>query len=70
MGCPFSNFRQIKVVHHNDTPVPDKEIQLLNAKGWQDWVLLNLTTDAKGIATFSLNTTQFNGEDIRLKVGD
>lgn len=70
MGCPFSHFRQIKAVHHNDTPVPDMEIQLLNAKGWQDWVLLNLTTDAQGIATFSLNTTQFNGEDIRLKVGD
>lgn len=44
--------------------------QLLNAKGWQDWVLLNLTTDAEGIATFSLNTTQFTGEEIRLKVDD
>lgn len=68
MGCPFSHFRQIKAVHHNDTPVPNMEIQLL--KGWQDWVLLNLTTDAEGIATFSLNTAMFNREDIRLKVGD
>eukprot|EP00066_Takifugu_rubripes_P011155 XP_003979617.2 PREDICTED: alpha-2-macroglobulin-P-like [Takifugu rubripes] len=61
---------KIKAVHHNDTPVPNMEIQLLNAKGWQDWVLLNLTTDAEGIATFSLNTTLFNGEDIRLKASE
>ncbi|XP_029699877.1 alpha-2-macroglobulin-like isoform X1 [Takifugu rubripes] len=61
---------KIKAVHHNDTPVPNMEIQLLNAIGWQDWVLLNLTTDAEGIATFSLNTTLFNGEDIRLKASE
>lgn len=66
MGCPFSHYLQIKVVHYNDTPVPYKLIQLMNDK---DWKPQNLTTDAEGIATFSLNTTQFNQENIRLRVG-
>uniref|UniRef100_H3BZU7 Alpha-2-macroglobulin-like n=1 Tax=Tetraodon nigroviridis TaxID=99883 RepID=H3BZU7_TETNG len=59
---------KIKVVHYNDTPIADKQIQLLNDKSWQGHVLQNLTTDADGIATFSLNTTLFNGEEIQLRV--
>ncbi|CAG06491.1 unnamed protein product [Tetraodon nigroviridis] len=58
---------KIKVVHYNDTPIADKQIQLLNDKSWQGHVLQNLTTDADGIATFSLNTTLFNGEEIQLR---
>lgn len=58
------------MVHYNDTPVADKQIQLLNDKTWQGQLLQNLTTDADGIATFSLNTTLFQGEDIKLKVCD
>lgn len=56
------------MVHYNDTPIADKQIQLLDDKTWNSHLLQNLTTDADGIATFSLNTTAFNGEDIRLKV--
>lgn len=56
------------MVYYNDTPIADKQIQLLNDKTWDGQVMQNLTTDADGMATFSLNTTLFNGEDIKLRV--
>ncbi|XP_070684798.1 alpha-2-macroglobulin-like [Pempheris klunzingeri] len=56
---------KVKALHSNDTPVPHKLVHLLHGDTWSARVLQNLTTDSNGIATFSLNTTNFKG-DIRL----
>uniref|UniRef100_A0AAQ5XDE7 Uncharacterized protein n=1 Tax=Amphiprion ocellaris TaxID=80972 RepID=A0AAQ5XDE7_AMPOC len=53
---------KVKVVHYNDTPVPDKVLYLHYGESQQ-----TIETDGNGVAAFSLNTTNLSG-NIRLKV--
>uniref|UniRef100_A0A673Y062 Alpha-2-macroglobulin-like n=1 Tax=Salmo trutta TaxID=8032 RepID=A0A673Y062_SALTR len=59
---------KINVVHFNNTPISDMLVYLLEKKGWSSHRLQNLTTDSRGIASFSLNTTTMPKEDINLIV--
>lgn len=61
-------FPQINIVHFNNTPISDMLVYLLEKKGWSSHRLQNLTTDSRGIASFSLNTTTMPKEDINLIV--
>eukprot|EP00063_Salmo_salar_P094438 XP_014069273.1 PREDICTED: alpha-2-macroglobulin-like isoform X2 [Salmo salar] len=45
-------------------------VYLLEKKGWSSHRLQNLTTDSRGIASFSLNTTTMPKEDINLIVSN
>lgn len=46
----------------------DKDVYLFEGKRWSSKSLLNLTTDANGVAHFSLNTTGRPEEEINLMV--
>eukprot|EP00063_Salmo_salar_P094406 XP_014069241.1 PREDICTED: alpha-2-macroglobulin-like [Salmo salar] len=61
---------KINVVHFNNTPISDMLVYLLEKKGWSSHRLQNLTTDSRGIASFSLNTTTMPKEDINLIVSN
>lgn len=62
-------FQQIKVVNFNNTPIPDMVVDLFQVDGWSSNLRQKLTTDSDGVASFSLNTTNLNG-DIRLVVSE
>ncbi|XP_069003493.1 alpha-2-macroglobulin-like [Embiotoca jacksoni] len=55
---------KIKAVYYNDTPIADMPIYMFEGKRWSPRLLLNLTTDSDGFATFSLSTDDFNGDVI------
>ncbi|CAB1344318.1 unnamed protein product, partial [Coregonus sp. 'balchen'] len=58
---------KIYAVHFNHTPMSDMLVYLLEEKGWSSYLQLqNLTTDSRGIARFSLNTTSMPKENINL----
>ncbi|CAB1344316.1 unnamed protein product [Coregonus sp. 'balchen'] len=58
---------KIYAVHFNNTPISDMLVYLLEEKGWSSYLQLqNLTTDSRGIARFSLNTTSMPKENINL----
>ncbi|KAJ8001525.1 hypothetical protein DPEC_G00170390 [Dallia pectoralis] len=61
---------KIKVVHFNNTPVPDLLVYLFEVKGWPYQRLENLTTDSQGMAGFSINTTSMSKDDINLLLSD
>ncbi|XP_067293425.1 alpha-2-macroglobulin-like protein 1 [Pseudorasbora parva] len=44
----------------NGTPIVNKAVYLLDGNSWPNKLLLNLTTNQKGLATFSLNTANFD----------
>ncbi|XP_067293414.1 alpha-2-macroglobulin-like protein 1 [Pseudorasbora parva] len=46
----------------NGTPITNKEVYLMGGNSWPNKLLLNLTTNQKGLAPFSLNTTNFEPE--------
>uniref|UniRef100_A0A3B3QDC0 NTR domain-containing protein n=1 Tax=Paramormyrops kingsleyae TaxID=1676925 RepID=A0A3B3QDC0_9TELE len=48
---------KIKVTYYNDTPVANAELQLLQGYWYNRVPLLNGTTNADGILSFSINTT-------------
>ncbi|XP_056102933.1 alpha-2-macroglobulin-like [Rhinichthys klamathensis goyatoka] len=50
----------------NGTPIANKAVYLLNGNSWPDELLLNLTTDQNGLATFSLNTAKLPKADLNL----
>ncbi|XP_008296528.1 alpha-2-macroglobulin-like [Stegastes partitus] len=52
---------KVKVVHYNNTPIADKVVHLFNRQRKQ-----SIATDSNGIAAFSLNTTNLDG-DLRLR---
>uniref|UniRef100_A0A668A819 Alpha-2-macroglobulin-like n=1 Tax=Myripristis murdjan TaxID=586833 RepID=A0A668A819_9TELE len=54
---------KVKAVYFNETPIPDYSVYLFES-GHR---LQNLTTDRNGVASFSLNTSDFRG-DITLQV--
>ncbi|XP_026076244.1 alpha-2-macroglobulin-like [Carassius auratus] len=47
---------KISVCHFNGTPIANKAVYLLDGNSWPRKLLLNLTTNQKGVAKFSLNT--------------
>ncbi|KAG1966972.1 pregnancy zone protein [Pimephales promelas] len=48
--------QQISVSRFNGTPIANKVVYLLDGNSWPNKLLQNLTTNQKGLATFSLNT--------------
>lgn len=64
----FFLFVQIKLQHLKGTPIPNKQVYVLEAQNWQHKMLLNLTTDDNGFASFSLNTSTLPKRDIELRV--
>lgn len=62
-------FLQINAVGYNNTPISDMLVYLFEEKGWSSYLRLqNLTTDSRGIARFSVNTTSLPKENINLVV--
>uniref|UniRef100_A0A3B3QBS6 Uncharacterized protein n=1 Tax=Paramormyrops kingsleyae TaxID=1676925 RepID=A0A3B3QBS6_9TELE len=59
---------KIKVTYYNDTPVANAELQLLQGYWYNRVPLLNGTTNADGILSFSINTTVFTGSRVNLMV--
>ncbi|XP_030632011.1 alpha-2-macroglobulin [Chanos chanos] len=57
---------KIKATHFNGTPISNKEVYVLERKGWSTKELFSLTTDINGMAHFSINTTDRPAEDIQL----
>ncbi|XP_021103747.1 ovostatin isoform X2 [Heterocephalus glaber] len=60
-GLPYSG--QIKLLHPDDSPIPNEVIQL----HLKDKIVGNYTTDTRGIAQFSLDTSKFTYPNITLK---
>uniref|UniRef100_A0A667YKS3 Alpha-2-macroglobulin n=1 Tax=Myripristis murdjan TaxID=586833 RepID=A0A667YKS3_9TELE len=58
---------KVKAVYFNETPIPDYSVYLFEGNRWSERRLQNLTTDRNGLASFSLNTSDFRG-DITLHV--
>lgn len=58
----------MKLSNFKDAPIPNKEVYLLEGENWSSKLLLNLTTDSDGLASFSLNTSSFSKKDISLIV--
>ncbi|CAM4713493.1 unnamed protein product [Leuciscus chuanchicus] len=50
----------------NGSPIANKAVYLLNGNGGPDELLLNLTTNQNGLATFSLNTAKLPKADLNL----
>ncbi|XP_036829670.1 alpha-2-macroglobulin-like isoform X1 [Oncorhynchus mykiss] len=62
---------KINAVRFNNTPISDMLVYLFEEKGWSSYLRLqNLTTDSRGIARFSVNTTSLPKENINLVVSD
>ncbi|XP_001345438.8 alpha-2-macroglobulin-like isoform X1 [Danio rerio] len=57
---------KIKLFDFKDAPIPNKEVYLLEGENWSSKLLLNLTTDSDGLASFSLNTSSLSKKDISL----
>ncbi|XP_016369007.1 alpha-2-macroglobulin-like [Sinocyclocheilus rhinocerous] len=57
---------KIKIAHLNGAPLQNKDVYLLEGKRWSSKLLLNLTTDSDGLASFSLNTSSLSESDINL----
>uniref|UniRef100_A0A8C2BC92 Uncharacterized protein n=1 Tax=Cyprinus carpio TaxID=7962 RepID=A0A8C2BC92_CYPCA len=61
-----SYFQQIKLSNFKGAPIQNKVVYLLEGETWSSKLLLNLTTDSDGLASFSLNTSSVSKEDINL----
>uniref|UniRef100_A0A8B9KDH6 Alpha-2-macroglobulin-like n=1 Tax=Astyanax mexicanus TaxID=7994 RepID=A0A8B9KDH6_ASTMX len=59
---------KIKVTTHSGKPIPNKEVYLLNGYSWQSKLLLNLTTDDNGLASFTIDAPADPDTEIRLLV--
>ncbi|XP_007236950.3 alpha-2-macroglobulin [Astyanax mexicanus] len=57
---------KIKVTTHSGKPIPNKEVYLLNGYSWQSKLLLNLTTDDNGLASFTIDAPADPDTEIRL----
>ncbi|XP_059415069.1 alpha-2-macroglobulin-like [Carassius carassius] len=62
----FSLSQQISVCHFNGTPITNKAVYLLDGNSWPKKLLLNLTTNRKGVAKFSLNTAKLAKDALNL----
>uniref|UniRef100_A0A8C1T829 Alpha-2-macroglobulin-like n=1 Tax=Cyprinus carpio TaxID=7962 RepID=A0A8C1T829_CYPCA len=57
---------KIKLSNFKDAPIQNKEVYLFEVVNWSSKLLLNLTTDSDGLASFSLNTSSLPENDINL----
>uniref|UniRef100_A0A673K9W6 Alpha-2-macroglobulin-like n=1 Tax=Sinocyclocheilus rhinocerous TaxID=307959 RepID=A0A673K9W6_9TELE len=57
---------ELKCNTSNDAPIQNKEVYLFEGETWSSKLLLNLTTDSDGFASFSLNTSSLPERDINL----
>ncbi|XP_029922657.1 alpha-2-macroglobulin-P-like [Myripristis murdjan] len=55
---------KVKAVYFNETPIPDYSVYLFEGNRWSARRLQNLMTDRNGVASFSLNTSDFRGDII------
>ncbi|XP_072548192.1 alpha-2-macroglobulin-like protein 1 isoform X1 [Salminus brasiliensis] len=46
---------KIRLTTYSEKPIPNKEVYLLEGQGWSAKLLLNLTTDDNGLASFTIN---------------
>uniref|UniRef100_A0A8C2EBK7 Alpha-2-macroglobulin-like n=1 Tax=Cyprinus carpio TaxID=7962 RepID=A0A8C2EBK7_CYPCA len=56
----------IKLSNFKDAPIQNKVVYLFEGETWSSKLLLNLTTDSDGFASFSLNTSSLPERDINL----
>ncbi|CAJ1066029.1 Hypothetical predicted protein [Xyrichtys novacula] len=56
---------KVKVLSHDDTPIPDFRVHLFEGERWSARLLQNLTTNSEGVATFTISTAEFK-KDIQL----
>lgn len=64
----FFNDQQIKVTTFRGAPIPDKVVYLSEGERWSQKLLLNLTTDNNGLATFSVPSPENPTTEIILRV--
>ncbi|XP_073673332.1 alpha-2-macroglobulin-like [Garra rufa] len=57
---------KIKLLNFKGAPVQNKVVYLLEGEPWSSKLLLNLTTDSDGLASFSLNTSSLPENNIAL----
>ncbi|XP_056119304.1 alpha-2-macroglobulin-like [Rhinichthys klamathensis goyatoka] len=57
---------KIKLAQLKGAPLQNKQVYLLEGKRWTSKLLLNLTTDSDGVASFSLNTSSLSKSKINL----
>ncbi|XP_056119468.1 alpha-2-macroglobulin-like [Rhinichthys klamathensis goyatoka] len=57
---------KIKLSHLKGEPIQNKEVYLMEGNIWSPQLLLNLTTDSDGLASFSFNTSSHSKSDINL----
>ncbi|XP_058601047.1 alpha-2-macroglobulin-like [Onychostoma macrolepis] len=57
---------KIKLSNFKGAPIQNKVVYLLEGETWSSKLLLNLTTDSDGLASFSLNTSSLSKKDINL----
>uniref|UniRef100_A0A672KH37 Alpha-macroglobulin receptor-binding domain-containing protein n=1 Tax=Sinocyclocheilus grahami TaxID=75366 RepID=A0A672KH37_SINGR len=59
---------KIKLSNFKGAPIQNKVVYLLEGETWSSKLLLNLTTDSDGLASFSLNMSSLPEKDINLMV--
>uniref|UniRef100_A0A8C2KK18 Uncharacterized protein n=1 Tax=Cyprinus carpio TaxID=7962 RepID=A0A8C2KK18_CYPCA len=57
---------KLKLSNFKGAPIQNKVVYLLEGETWSSKLLLNLTTDSDGLASFTLNTSSVSKEDINL----
>ncbi|KAK7171734.1 hypothetical protein R3I93_004127 [Phoxinus phoxinus] len=57
---------KIKLSNFKGAPIQNKEVYLMEGNTWSPKLLLNLTTDSDGLASFSFNTSSHSKSDIKL----
>ncbi|XP_042595366.1 alpha-2-macroglobulin-like [Cyprinus carpio] len=57
---------KIKLSNFKGAPIQNKVVYLLEGETWSSKLLLNLTTDSDGLASFTLNTSSVSKKDINL----
>ncbi|XP_051718032.1 alpha-2-macroglobulin-like isoform X3 [Ctenopharyngodon idella] len=57
---------KIKLSNFKGAPIRNKEVYLMEGHTWSPKLLLNLTTDSDGLASFSFNTSSLSKSDINL----
>ncbi|XDV32424.1 hypothetical protein PO909_003242 [Leuciscus waleckii] len=57
---------KIKLSNFKGAPIQNKEVYLMEGNIWSPKLLLNLTTDSDGLASFSFNTSSHSKSDINL----
>lgn len=53
---------KVKAVKYNDEPITDTVVYLFEGERWSSRHLQNLTTDNNGVASFSIDTSKYNGD--------